>query len=74
VEPDDRFERASKLEANNRGWKFQKLRGDLRLLRQLISGKWFEDEFLIVPPGHAIRATYDDRLIEAAPASKFATL
>lgn len=70
VEPDDRFEQASKAEACQRCWKFQKVRGDLSLLRQLISGDWPENAFLVVSPGHEIRATFDDRLIEAAPSSK----
>jgi hypothetical protein len=67
AEPDSRFERAAKTEARNRVWKFEKLDGDLSLLRQVISGQWNYDHFLIVPPGQEIRATYDSRLIEAVP-------
>lgn len=62
VEPDDRFERASRLEANQRGWTFEKLRGDLTLLRKLLLGQWDEAEFLVVQPGQTIQPTYDERL------------
>ena len=68
VEPDDRFERASRMEANHHRWKFEKIKGDLSLLRKLLSGEWDSYEFLVVPPGHVIHATYDERLIQSAPA------
>lgn len=67
AEPDDRFERASREEAKTRGWKFEKLKGDLTLLRRLLAGDWADESFLVVPPGHEIRPTYDDRLIETIP-------
>lgn len=70
-EPDDRFERAAKAEAVEREWKFEKLEGDLRLLRQFLSGDWNNDNFLVIPPGHEISATCDLRLIEATPSQNF---
>ena len=66
VEPDDRFERATREEAAAMGWQFEKLRGDLGLLRKLVNGDWDRD-FLVVPPGSHIVATHDDRIIEACP-------
>ena len=68
VEPDDRFEHASRLEADHRGWKFEKMRGDLTLLRKFLFGEWNDTDFLIVPPGHAIHPAYDHRLVKSAPA------
>lgn len=70
VEPDDRFERASQLEADHRGWNFEKIRGDLTLLRQFLSGQWHDANFLVVKPGHAIHATYDERLVKSVPAEE----
>jgi hypothetical protein len=65
AEPDDRFERASRAEARTRGWKFEQLNGDMSILRKLLTGDWDEQNFLVVPPNHEIRPTYDDRMVEA---------
>jgi hypothetical protein len=43
----------AKQEASRRDWIFQRLTGDLILLRQLLAGEWGED-FLVVNPGEAI--------------------
>ena len=67
VEPDDRFERASRFEADHRGWTFEKMRGDLTFLRKFLFGEWADEDFLVVQPGHAIHATYDQRLVKSAP-------
>ncbi len=64
VEADDRFERASRQDASSRGWQFEKLQGDLTLLRKLVNGEW-DDDFLVVPPGWRVAATHDERIITA---------
>lgn len=69
VEPDDRFERFSRERAAEKGWAFEKLRGDLTLLRDLVDGRWDDERFLRVPPGGRIVARYDDRVVEAAESS-----
>ena len=43
---------------------FEKLQGDLGLLRKLVNGEW-DDDFLVVPPGWRVVATHDERIIEA---------
>ena len=68
VEPDDRFERTSFLEAKHQGWKFEKIRGDLTLLLRFLLGEWDEADFLVVKPGDAIHPTYDQGLVKSAPA------
>jgi hypothetical protein len=65
IEPDDRFERTARQQAAERGWTFQKLRGDLSLLQSLVDGPWDDDRFLVVPPGHRVAASFDERIIKA---------
>ncbi len=67
IEPDDRFERQVREEAARRGWRFQKVQGDLRLIRNLVDGQWDEEDFLVVPPGNRIAPSFDERIIVAEP-------
>lgn len=69
IEPNDNFERHTKAEAAKRGWKYEKLEGDLAMVQHLVNGSWDEKEFLIVPPGKKIVATYDDAIIGLEGAS-----
>jgi len=70
VEPDGNFERRTRDEATRRGWKFEKVQGDLSLIQRLVDGLWDEGEFLVVPPGGTIVARYEDGIIAAEePAS-----
>jgi len=64
VEPDDRFERQARQQAAERGWKFEKLAGDLTLVRQLVDSPWDDDRFLVVPPGGRVAASFDDKIIK----------
>lgn len=70
VEPDDRFERQAREQAAERQWKFETERGDLRLIRNLVEGRWDAEEFLVVPPGHKVAPTYDERIVTAVPADE----
>lgn len=54
--------------AQRRGWNFERLAGSFIILRDLIEGRWTEDRFLVVPPGHTIVPTYDQQIITHAPA------
>lgn len=69
VEPDDTCERESRHRAERRGWRFEKVKGDMSLLRRLVDGSWADDDFLVVPPGHRIVARYDDGIVAAEPAA-----
>ncbi len=63
------YERLAQQQAQARGWLFERKVGDRRLLEMLLGGDWRADEFLVVPPGHTIRQTTEERgLIEAVPA------
>ncbi len=63
IEPDDRFERMTRERAAEKGWAFDKVKGDLTLFQRLVNAAWNDEDFLTVPPGHVIRATYDDTVV-----------
>jgi hypothetical protein len=67
IEPDDSFERRTRDEAIARGWNFEKVKGDMSLIRRLVDGIWDEREFLIVRPGQCVAARYDEGIIHAEP-------
>jgi hypothetical protein len=63
VEPNDTFEAQTRADADARGWKFEKVRGDITMIERLLNGDWNESEFLVVPPGHRVVARYDEGII-----------
>jgi hypothetical protein len=63
LEPDGSFEQQARGEAARRGWQFETIRGDLRLLERLVAGDWDETDFLLVPPGWRVKPTYDGGII-----------
>jgi hypothetical protein len=65
IEPDGRFEQKTREDASERGWEFEKLTGDLSLLRRLIDGEWDDRDFAVIPPGWHLAPTYDERIVEA---------
>jgi hypothetical protein len=67
VEPDDRFERHTREMAVQRGWKYEKLLGDMSLIQALVDGPWDDARFLTVPPGHQVAASFDEGVIKAVP-------
>jgi hypothetical protein len=59
-------EAQAQAEASRRGWAFERMAGDLVLIRRLIQGDWGDGEtgdFLILQPGQALSMTYDDNII-----------
>ncbi len=67
VEPDGTFEQRTREDAAERGWNFEKLLGDMSLIRRLVDGVWDERDFLVVPPGAAVAVTHKDDIIGLAP-------
>lgn len=51
--------------AAQRGWTFERVAGDLVLIRRLLNGDW-ENDFLIVEPGQQIEMAYDDDVMRCA--------
>ncbi|MFN7997905.1 MAG: DUF1638 domain-containing protein [Bryobacteraceae bacterium] len=69
LEPDDRFERHTQERATERGWKFEKVLGDMTLIETLVNGPWDDKRFLVVEPGWRVVARYDESIISAEKAS-----
>ncbi len=61
---DDGFAQQAQLEARDKKWTYEEFAGDLTLFRRLLGGDWHSD-FLVIPPGHEIVATYDDEIVQA---------
>jgi len=68
IEPDGRFEALARQEAAERGWRFEKLRGQMALIQALVDGPWDEGRFLVVRPGERIAPSYDEQIVRAEPA------
>ncbi len=60
-------EQLAQDEAERRGWSFDRVMGDLALVRNLLYGDWNED-YLVIPPGQRIAMAYDDQIMRCAPA------
>ncbi|MDR3110886.1 MAG: DUF1638 domain-containing protein [Planctomycetaceae bacterium] len=65
IEPGDNFELQTKRNAEERGWQFEKITGNLDLLRRLLDGNWDDGDFLVLQPGESICFSYDDSIIAA---------
>ena len=55
----------AKAEAERRGWVFDRVAGDMVLIRRLVEGDW-ENDFLVVRPGEQVKMTYDEGVIGCA--------
>ncbi|HTQ56161.1 MAG TPA: DUF1638 domain-containing protein [Bryobacteraceae bacterium] len=69
LEPEASFEFRAREEAAEKGWKFEKVRGDRNLFQRLVRGDWDAADFLVVEPGFEIAASYDDGVITARRSS-----
>lgn len=68
IGPQDQFRDLAEQKAAQRGWSFTSTNGDLRLIDDLVQGRWNEEDFLVVPPGHRIAVSFDDGIIKSEPA------
>ncbi|MCP4404894.1 MAG: DUF1638 domain-containing protein [bacterium] len=57
-------EEHAKEEASRRGWTFERVSGDLILIRRLLNGDW-DNDFLILKPGETLTMSYDEDVITA---------
>jgi hypothetical protein len=61
-------ENKAREEAASNGWDFEVVEGSSRLLKKLLFGTW-DEEFLIIPPGHNVKMVTDERVIDLVPLS-----
>ncbi|MCL1887515.1 MAG: DUF1638 domain-containing protein [Kiritimatiellaeota bacterium] len=52
--------------AGEQGLTYEELHGHTGFLDALVNGPWDDADFLTVPPGHRVRAVYDQTLVMAA--------
>jgi hypothetical protein len=64
-EVDDDYAELASQEAQQKQWQFDRLKGDMRLLRALVSGAWDQQDFLVVPPGATVAAEDTGQIITA---------
>ncbi len=57
-------EETARAEAERRGWRFERVAGDIVLIRRLLDGDW-ERDFVVLKPGQKIQMTFDDHVIGA---------
>jgi hypothetical protein len=62
---DDAFAAQARADAAAKGWAYEEVKGSMDWLRRLIDGPW-GDEFLVVPPGRTVRASYRDDILALA--------
>jgi hypothetical protein len=55
-------EAVAQTEATRRDWIYERVTGDLVLIRRLLAGDW-ETDFLLLGPGQQITMTYDDNVV-----------
>ncbi len=62
-------ENQARADAERRGWMFDRVAGDMVLIRRLLEGDW-EKDFLIMQPGEQLTVTYDSDIISCVLADQ----
>ncbi len=57
----------ARAQAERRGWAFDRLEGNMILIRRLIDGDW-DGEALVLQPGERLAMSWDDDVVKAVPA------
>jgi hypothetical protein len=58
-------ERQAREEADRHGWLFERLAGDLVLVRRLLEADWDDADFLVLRPGERLAMSYGSDVIRA---------
>lgn len=57
-------------DAAKRGWAFDRMAGELLLVKRLLDGAWDAADFLVVRPGERLAMSYDDSVVRAEPVAQ----
>ena len=55
-------EQLAQKDAADRGWTFERMEGDLVLVKKLLFGEW-DDDFQILQPGERLGMTFDEKIV-----------
>ena len=55
-------EQKARTDAEKRNWMFERVAGNLVLIRRLLAGDW-DSDFLVLEPGQQLAMTYDEEII-----------
>ncbi len=65
-----RYESDTKIMAENKGWEYERIKGNVNLIMDMMDGSWDPERFLVLPPGKSIGCTYDAEIICAVNKNK----
>ena len=60
------YEQETQAAAAQRGWRYEKLAGDLIMFRNLLNGDW-DDNFIVIPPHHSVGLAYNECIFTVQP-------
>jgi hypothetical protein len=52
--------------AESYGWEYEEIPGEMGLIERLVQGDWCSEDFLVVPPGARIEASWDGGVVTAS--------
>jgi len=55
----------TEADAKSRGLKYECIKGNIRLIQELMDGNWNETDFLLIPPQDVIIPTYDESIMQS---------
>lgn len=62
----EHLEKRAREQAEENKWSFEVIMGNRRLIKKLLFGVW-DQEFLLIPPGHRVTMVGDERVIDLVP-------
>ena len=61
---DEKYQKEAMDIAKEKAWTFSEVKGNTRLILDLMNGAWDNSDFLVVEPGKTIQTSYDEDIIK----------